>query len=41
MLFKILGESNRRPSKTWVDKSSELYNRSMNSWLQDNDKGMY
>ena len=34
---KILDESNRRPSKMLVDKGSELYNRSMKSWLQDND----
>ena len=25
----ILDESNRKPNKIWVDKSSELYNRSM------------
>ena len=39
---KILDESNRReakskgckPSKIWVDKGSELYNRSMKSWLE-------
>ena len=34
---KNLDESNRRPNKIWVDKGSEFYNRSMNSWLQDND----
>ena len=26
---KILDESNRRPNKIWVDKGSEIYNRSM------------
>ena len=31
---KILKESNRRPSKIWVDKDSEFYKRSMNSWLE-------
>ena len=34
---KILDESNRKPSKIWVDKDSEFYNRSMKSWLQDTD----
>ena len=28
---KILEESNRKPNKTWVDKSSKFYNRSMKS----------
>ena len=31
---KILKESNRKPSKTWVDKGSEFYNRLMKSWLE-------
>ena len=38
---KILGESNRKPNKIWVDKGSEFYNRSMNSFLQNNDIEMY
>ena len=38
---KILDESNRKPSKIWVDKSREFYNRSKKSWLQDNDIEMY
>ena len=25
----------------WVDKGSEFYNRSMKSWLQDNNTEMY
>ena len=25
----------------WVDKGSEFYNRSMKSWLQDNNIEMY
>ena len=29
---KILKESNRKPNRTWVDKGSEFYNRSMKSW---------
>ena len=37
----ILDESNRKPNKIWVDKSSEFYNRSLKSWLQDNDMEMY
>ena len=28
---KILDHSNRKPNKIWVDKGSELYNRSMKS----------
>ena len=27
--------------KIWLDKGSEFYNRSMKSWLQDNNIGMY
>ena len=38
---QILDESNHKPDKVWVDKGSEFYNRSMNSWLQDNDIEMY
>ena len=30
---KILDQSNRKPNKTWVDKGSEFYNRSIKSWL--------
>ena len=26
-----------KPNKTWVDKGSEFYNRSMKSWLQNYD----
>ena len=37
----ILDESNRKPNKIWVDKGSELYNRSMNSFFQNNDIEMY
>ena len=28
---KILGESNRKANKLWVDKGTEFYNRSMKS----------
>ena len=42
MLFlKILDESYRKPSKIWMDKGSEFYNRSMKSWFQDIDLEMY
>ena len=34
---KILDESNRKPSKIWLGKGSEFYNRSMKSWLEKND----
>ena len=34
---KISGESNSKPSKIWLDKGSEFYNRLMKSRLQDND----
>ena len=37
----ILDESNRKPNKIWVDKGSELYNKAMKSWLQDNGIEMY
>ena len=38
---KILDESNCKPNKIWVDKSSEFYNRSMKSWLEKNDIEIY
>ena len=38
---KFLNESYRKPSKIWVDKGSEFYNRSVKSWLQDNDIKIY
>ena len=38
---KILNESNRKPNKIWVDKSSEFYKRSMRSFLQNSDIEMY
>ena len=34
-------ESGWKPSKIWVDKGSEFYNRSIKSWLQDNDIVIY
>ena len=42
MLFrKNLDESNHKPNKILVDKGSEFYNRSMKSFLQNNDIEMY
>ena len=38
---EILDESRHKPNKIWVDKSSEFYNRSVKSWLQDNDIEIY
>ena len=37
----ILKQSNRKPNKIWVDKSSEFYNASFKNCLQDNDIVMY
>ena len=30
-----------KPNKTWGDKGSEFYNRSIKSWLKDNYVEMY
>ena len=38
---KNFDESNRKPNKIWVDKGSELCNRSMKSWLQGNNTEMH
>ena len=40
-LQKILDESNRKPNKICVDKSSNFYNRSMKSFLQNNGVEVY
>ena len=37
----ILNDSKRKPNNIWVDKGSEFHNRSMKSWLQDNDIETY
>ena len=37
----ILKKSNRKPNNMWVDKGDEFYNRSMKSWLENNDIEMY
>ena len=33
VFLKILDEYNRKSNKIWLDKGSELYNRSIKSWL--------
>ena len=38
---KILDESNRKSNKIWVDKGSEVLNRSMKSWPEKNALEMY
>ena len=38
---KILNESKCKPNKIWVDKGSEFCNRSMKSFLRNNDIEMY
>ena len=38
---KTFKESNRNWNKIWVDKCSEFYNRSMKSFLQNNNIEMY
>ena len=38
---KVLDESNRKPNKMCVDKGSQFYNRSMKSFLQNNDIEMH
>ena len=38
---KILDESTLRPNKIWVDKGSTFYNRSIKSWMQNNDIEMH
>ena len=38
---KILNESKHKPNEIWADKGSEFYNRSMKSWLQDNNIEMH
>ena len=38
---KILDESNRKPNQIWADNSSEFCNRSMKSWLQDDNIEIY
>ena len=37
----FLGESGHKLNKMWVNKSKEFYNKSMKSWLQNNDTEIY
>ena len=37
----VLNESEHKSNKIWLDKGSKLCNRSMKSWLQDNDMKIY
>ena len=38
---KILDDSNRKPTKIWVDHGSEFYNNEFKSFLKKNDIEMY
>ena len=38
---KFLDDSKKKRNKIWVDIGSEFYNRSMQSWLQDNNIKIY
>ena len=40
-LQKVLDESSLRQNKIWVDIGSRFCNRSIKSWLQDNNMEMY
>ena len=37
----FLNESSHKPNKVYLDKGSEFYNRSIKSFLQNNDIEMY
>ena len=36
MFQSILGNSERKPNKIWVDQGSEFYNSSFKRWLKEN-----
>ena len=38
---KIIKQSNRKPSRIWVDQGGEFYNNVFKKWLSDNDIIMY
>ena len=38
---EILDDSKKKTNKIWVDKGSEIYNRSMKSWLEKNDVDVF
>ena len=39
--FQNINEPNCKPNKIWVDKGNKLYNRSMKSFLQNNNIDIY
>ena len=39
--WNILNKLDRKANKLWVDKDSEFYNRSIKSWLEENNIKMY
>ena len=39
--MEIVNESNRKPSKLWVDQGTEFYNKLMQQLLDNNDILMY
>ena len=39
--IKIVNESNRKPSKLWVDQGRKFYNKLMQEWLDNNDILIY
>ena len=41
LLKNFLNESSHKPNKVYLDKGSEFYNRSIKSFLQNNDIEMY
>ena len=40
-MLLVLKGSNRKLNKTWVDKGSKFFNRSMKSWLEKNNIDIY
>ena len=40
-LFKILLDEVGKPNRIWIDKGSEIYNRSVKALLEDNDIEIY
>ena len=38
---QVVKISNRKPGKLWVDEGKEFYNRTLKTWLNDNDIDMY
>ena len=40
-MLLVLKGSNRKLNKIWVDKGSKFFNRSMKSWLEENNIDIY